>query len=200
MNSLNGLVLVGGKSRRMKKDKALLNYHGKPQYVAIYDLLAKFCSGVFISCRNEQTNLIAENYAKIFDHQDFSDIGPLAGILSAFKKYPENPWLILACDLPFVNEEVLQLLISKRNPSKMAIAFKSAADGLPEPLCAIYEPRGGETLLKFFQQAVFCPRNILINSDIKLLEPFNKTILFNVNSPQEYRETLKALRRKGLKS
>src|SRR4051812_47661865 len=51
---LNGLVLAGGKSERMGRDKTRINWHGKEQCYYISDLLKPFCSEVFISCRHEQ--------------------------------------------------------------------------------------------------------------------------------------------------
>ena len=39
---MNGLVLSGGQSSRMGTDKALIDYHGIPQYAYVYDLLLRF--------------------------------------------------------------------------------------------------------------------------------------------------------------
>ena len=48
---MNGLVLSGGQSSRMGRDKALIDYHGLPQYAYVYDLLLGFCDKVFISSK-----------------------------------------------------------------------------------------------------------------------------------------------------
>ena len=47
---------------------------------------------------------------------------------------------MLACDLPFLADETLRHLIEHRDPSRLATAYRSSHDGLPEPLCAIWEP------------------------------------------------------------
>src|ERR1035437_38083 len=94
-----GLILAGGYSRRMGQDKALLEFHGKPQIKHIYDLLHKYCSKVFLSKRKYQKAY--HGIASINDSDEFSHQGPLAGILSAMKKYPDADWLVVACDLPF---------------------------------------------------------------------------------------------------
>ena len=51
---LFGLVLAGGASTRMKRDKAALAYHGKPQVQWAYDLLSEFCAATFVSVRPDQ--------------------------------------------------------------------------------------------------------------------------------------------------
>ena len=195
--SLYGLVLAGGKSTRMKKDKSLLEYHGKKQVLYCFDLLGQFCDQVFISNRKEQSRLAAyRNLPQI--HDVFVDIGPLGGILSAMIRHPEAAWLVLACDLPFVRESTIKTLIKKRNFSKMATAYRSTYEpNLPEPLCAIYEPKALFQLLQFLSQGVQCPRAILLRSDTHLIAQNEEASLDNVNSPQEYREALRLIRHKS---
>ena len=97
-----GLILAGGYSRRMGQDKALLDFHGKAQVEHIYGLLQKYCASVFLSKRSDQDTY--KNLAYIDDSSEFSHHGPLGGILSAMKKYPQADWLVMACDLPFISE------------------------------------------------------------------------------------------------
>ena len=60
---LYGLVLTGGYSTRMKRDKFLLNYRGKSQLEYCHELLSQFCSKTFISSRQEQQNVpVSENF------------------------------------------------------------------------------------------------------------------------------------------
>ncbi len=184
---LYGLVLVGGKSARMKQDKASLKYHGQEQSVHCFHLLERFCSKVFLSNRKDQRDSAGQKgFPQIHDAESFLDIGPLAGILSAMEKYPDVSWLVLACDLPFVDEKTIQYLIDHRNPVKIATVFKSVHDNLPEPLCAIYEAHGQKSLKDFLKQGIQCPRKILINSDTELLTPPDKKALENINYPEEY--------------
>ncbi|MDQ6610064.1 MAG: NTP transferase domain-containing protein, partial [Bacteroidota bacterium] len=67
---LNGLVLAGGRSVRMKQDKGLLHWHGKEQRYYMADLLQQCCAEVFISCRQEQAQNISEKYKVITDDYD----------------------------------------------------------------------------------------------------------------------------------
>jgi molybdopterin-guanine dinucleotide biosynthesis protein A len=80
---------------------------------------------------------------------DYAGIGPAAGILAAHRLVPDAAWLILACDMPRVTQKLLAMLVSRRDPDRSATAFRAPADGLPEPLCTIYEPA---TLARFRRQ------------------------------------------------
>ncbi len=189
---LYGLVLAGGKSSRMKKDKAGLMYHGKPQVQCAFELLELFCEKVFVSARREQK--FRQKYERIADDRKFRKIGPLGGILSATEKYPFSAWLVLACDLPFVTKETLRHLIRYRNSKRIATAYRSSHGGLPEPLCAIYEPSARKVQLKFLKKGIHCPRKILINSRAKLLKLKDKQALDNVNTPAEFKQARSSLR------
>lgn len=191
-----GLVLAGGESRRMGQDKGLLNYHGKPQREYAADLLSGICEKTFISGRAEQQ--IETAYPIVTD--TFLNLGPTGAILSAFREYPNAAWLVVACDLPLLDEATLQQLVQNRNPSKIATAFQSATESFPEPLIAIWEPKAYPVLLQFLGQGYSCPRKVLINSDIELLQAENPAALQNVNEPAEMEEVKKWLTPLGLNS
>jgi molybdenum cofactor guanylyltransferase len=182
-----GLVLAGGESRRMGQDKGLLEYHGKPQRDYIADLLNNICEKTFISARPEQQ--IITSHSLLFD--TFLNLGPYGAILSAFQQYPNVAWLVVACDLPLLDELTLQQLLQNRNHSKIATAFQSATEPFPEPLITIWEPKAYPILLQFLAQGYSCPRKVLINSDIELLHAKNAAALRNVNEPEEMEEVMK---------
>lgn len=190
---LYGLVLTGGKSTRMQTDKSLLKYHGKTQVEHCFELLRPYCTKVFISNREEQSELSGhKNFPQI--HDFVTGIGPLGGILSAMAQHPNTAWFVLACDLPYVNSDVIKTLIEKRNLLKMATAFQSAHDGLPEPLCTIYEPKSIFQLLQFLTDGHICPRKILLHSDVQIIKPIGAFYLENINDPQEYQKAHNALK------
>lgn len=130
----------------------------------------------------------------IYDLKKFSDHGPLSGILSAMEKFPKAAWLILACDLPFVDDKTLKHLLRYRDSGKIATAYKSHFNNLPEPLCAIYEPKAKNRLVSFFNNNIVCPRKILINSKPRLLKLKNKKALDNINTPEEYQKAVSFLK------
>ncbi|GJM33372.1 MAG: hypothetical protein DHS20C18_23730 [Saprospiraceae bacterium] len=180
---LFGLVLAGGKSQRMGQDKGLIDYHGKPQREYAADLLSTVCDEVYLSCRSEQAGEIESAYPLLPD--TFTGLGPFGAIASAFRAYPNNAWLVIACDLPLLDGPTLTHLNQHRNLSKIATAFQSPVNEFPEPLIAIWEPRAYPVLLQFLAQGYSCPRKVLINSEIELIEVAKAEKLMNVNLPEE---------------
>jgi molybdopterin-guanine dinucleotide biosynthesis protein A len=187
-SNLYGLVLTGGKSRRMGEDKALLSYHGKPQVEYVYELLSQFCEKVFLSKRSEQQSY--NNLPAINDLEEFKDLGPLGGIASAMKTHPNASWLILACDLPFIDGNALSELLKNREANKFATAFISSHDNLPEPLCAVWEKNSFNQILEYLKQDIRCPRKVLIKSQTHLIEQKDPQWLENANTPEERRNII----------
>tara|TARA_R110002167_G_scaffold58047_11_gene164803 strand:- start:791 stop:1387 length:597 start_codon:yes stop_codon:yes gene_type:complete len=189
---LYGLVLSGGKSTRMGTDKGLIAYHGMPQREYLYRLLEKVCARTFISLRSDQLTGVPSNMDTILDTDHYK--GPYNGLLSAHEKYPDAAWLVLACDLPLMDQDALQQLISERNPNAMATAFAQKENPLPEPLCAIWEPKAlSQSVLYLNQGAGSCPRKFLINNEVDLVFPNNPNVLLNANSEADYKEALTKL-------
>jgi molybdenum cofactor guanylyltransferase len=180
-----GLVLSGGKSQRMNKDKGGLKYFDKDQVSHTLDLITPFCDEVFVSCREDQSfDEFVGKHNKIID--SFPSVGPSSGILSAMHKHPDAAWLIIACDLPYLKSKTIEHLILKRNPYKNATCYLNPTRGWPEPLCTIYEPKIFNKLIQYFGLGKPCPRKVLFNSEINALELNNKLDLNNVNTPAEF--------------
>jgi len=183
--TLYGLLLTGGRSTRMKRDKARLEYAGKPQLDRAMELIAPLVSRAFVSVRAEQRDDPQRTaYETIADLRN--DLGPLGGIQAAFHAYPSNAWLVLACDLPFLDATTIRHLIERRAASRLATAYRSAANGLPEPLCAIYEPASRASLEEWISQGMNCPRKWMSRGDVELLDLPNAHALDNVNTANEY--------------
>jgi molybdopterin-guanine dinucleotide biosynthesis protein A len=177
----------------MRTDKAALQYHGQPQLQWAFELVAKFCAASFVSVRPDQrTDAARAGHPQIVDRQP--GIGPIAGISAALLEQPKAAWLVLACDLPFLTERTLEHLIAHRDASKVATAYRSAHDGLPEPLCAIWEPAAREPVLAYIASGKQCPRKFLINSDTKLLDLPERQALDNVNTVEEFAAATGTLR------
>ena len=136
---IHGLVLAGGKSSRMQRDKAALTYQGRNQLDRAVELVSRHVNPVFVSVRATQAaDPTRKNRELIVD--SVPGEGPMVGIRSALAHSPDVAWLVIACDLPFLSDEVLAHLLRSRDPKRTATAYRSAHDGLPEPLCAIFEP------------------------------------------------------------
>ena len=191
---LFGLVLAGGASTRMQRDKAAIEYHGQSQLHWTFQLLTQVCAATFVSVRPDQReDPTRAGLPQIVDRQP--GIGPIAGITAALQAHPKAAWLVVACDLPFLNEQTLRHLIEHRDVHKLATAYKSSHDGLPEPLCAIWEPAAREPLLAHLAAGKQCPRKFLINADTLLLELPDPRALDNVNTADELHATVAVLGR-----
>ena len=181
----------------MRADKASLVYHGKPQTEHCLDLLRAHCEQAFLSCRRDQADQPGfANLPQI--HDTFLDMGPMSGILSAFRTHPGKALLVIACDLPLLDAATLAALVAARNPNQIATAFIGPQSdgphgGLPEPLCAIYEPAAYPRMLEFLGRGITCPRKVLINSPAHLIAPPNVSTLANANDPEAYKEALKSI-------
>ncbi len=176
----------------MGQDKSQVNYHGKPQVEHMFGLLTDVCDQVFVSIRTDQSQTHAR-LPQIHDLAAYENIGPLGGILSAMTLYPSAAWLVLACDLPFMNAEAIAYLIRQRNEKKCATAFLGSVDRLPEPLCSLWEAHGKENIEKLFSQGVKCPRKILLNMDTEIIVPQDPSWVVNANDPSEYEIVKKRL-------
>ncbi len=194
--NINGLVLAGGKSTRMGNDKGAIQYHQKPQRLYLYELLSKYCNQVYLSCREEQIPTFEENhpYNYIFDDPATGKGGPITGILSAFQKKTAMAWLVVACDMPYLDDEAIAFLIQERDASKMATVYQNPENQLPEPLIAIWEPESNDIITDFTSKGINCPRKILINSDVKLITAFRPEILANINYKEEYEQLVRNLK------
>lgn len=190
---LRGLVLAGGRSERMQTDKGALRYHGaadQRQHTAA--LLHEFCADVRVSVRPDQAADLPAGLVPLPD--TFAGLGPLGGLLSAFRADPNAAWLVLACDLPLLTRTTLDFLVANRQPGRFATALQSPWNDFPEPLVTIWEPRAYGELLRFLSLGYSCPRKALINSDTAVLLPPVPDELRNVNTPEERAEAEMALK------
>ncbi|MBV8403270.1 MAG: NTP transferase domain-containing protein [Gammaproteobacteria bacterium] len=189
---LLGLVLAGGRSARMRSDKAALLYGGRSQLERAMELIAPHVARAYVSVRADQdADPLRARFAQIRDTHE--NLGPVAGLLAAQAAHPHAAWLVLACDLPLLDEATLAYLVSSRAPQRAATAYRSSHDGLPEPLCAIWEPRSAAALAAYVAGGRQCPRRFLLSADTELLDEPNPRALDNINTPEEYRSAMTEL-------
>jgi len=187
-----GLILAGGSSSRMHRDKAALAYRGKSQLDRVFELASRHVPAVYVSVRAAQTSDPARAHRPMIVDSVAGE-GPIVGIRSALAAHDQVAWLVLACDLPFLSDAALSQLLSERDTSALVTAYRSTHDGLPEPLCAIWEPAAAPVLAAYQAGGGSCPRKFLIRSGVPLLEPRDRRALDNVNTPEEYAQALAEL-------
>ena len=135
MINLMGLVLAGGKSQRMGTDKAKLVFREKEMLLYSTEILSKFCKTLYIS-----TNDIKEKQYLFPLLPDYiKNIGPLGGIYSALRIMKDDYLIILPCDTPFVNKELISLLI--KNIDIEYDILVPSLEGKLEPLFAVFSKK-----------------------------------------------------------
>jgi len=195
--NLKGLVLAGGKSQRMGTDKSQLEYYGKPHSIYTGELIDTHCQETFLSLGNKTKDVTKSRFSTIID--SFAGLGPFGAILSAFRQYPNHAWLTVACDLPYINQALIDQLVSKRNPNKLATCFHNQETKFPEPLITIWEPRAYPVLLEYLSQGYSCPRKVLINSQVEELELENQQWLVNANDNSSYLKAVEEISKNQMK-
>ncbi len=131
---VTGLILAGGQSRRFGADKARHPVEGRPMIARVYDVLAPRVASVLVSVHGPEDDygLPAERVVDAYP-----GAGPLAGLHAGLARCP-TPWLLaLACDLPFLTSEVLEILLSARDEAARPVVAHTP-DGRRQPLCALY--------------------------------------------------------------
>ena len=210
MPALSLLILAGGKSSRMKKDKSQLPWQGSTtlthmltnSYVYPFERTVISANRIiepqelpdFIRKKTKQREHTTE-YIHLSDNRRLSvvsdlytDCGPLGGMEAAMRLYPSDGWLILAVDLPFYDFSRLPALLAADTPEYDAVI--PVINGRENPLAALYKGRVYEKI-----------RTALADGDYRVRKIYNKKAAFidetpyarqylNMNTPIAYKEAL----------
>ena len=105
-------------------------------------------------------------------------------------KFPEASWLVVAVDMPYINEIAVQALLDLRKPEVPATCFTSPVKGGPDPLFAIWEAHAkAEIEALVGNDCITCPRKMLTLLEAYIVQDgINAKVLRNINTPQEYIE------------
>jgi len=135
-SSISGVILAGGQSRRLGRDKAVEPVGGQPLIRRVIERVAQVASEIVVvvadRTRGEKLPLAA-------DHRIALDIypgkGSLGGIFSGLSSVQEEWGLVVACDMPFLNLELLRYMMSLRVNTDVVVPV---LEGRPEPTHALY--------------------------------------------------------------
>lgn len=183
---LYGLVLAGGKSERMGRDKAFLAYHGQAQYVYLSGLLNRFCDKVYVSY-NGTGELTAP---VITDRPAYSGIGPMAGLMTAMEK-TEGAWIVIAVDYPLITEAEIMDLVYHRDRRAVATVYYNPQTGFYEPFLGIYEACFRDLLKEEISNKRYSVQDILRTHHTKQVVPLNLEILKSIDTPETYNTFIK---------
>ena len=131
--NISAVLLAGGESRRMGKDKATVLFRGKPLWQVQIDLLQKLePAEIFVSARTDPS-WRPDDVQFVAD--DPPSRGPLSGLATSMLKVRSTHLLALAIDMPFMSENYLRYLYDQIDPG---IGVVPKIDNRAEPLAAIY--------------------------------------------------------------
>ena len=180
-----GLVLAGGESRRMGRDKGLIEYRGAAHRQVLYALLRSVCARVFLSVNAVQPRPEPERFEYLVDQPEYAGNGPIGAVMSFRDAHPGIAVLLVSCDLPFFGPEALQALVAARDPTRPATAFLNPENDRPEPLVTIYEPRFLEHLAVHFGRGVRSLQRILLEDPPALIQSYDPRWIYSADTPDD---------------
>lgn len=197
--SFSALILAGGMGSRLGyREKALIDINGRPLIELIIERLEKVVDRIIISVRDRaQGELLGATISRgyTFAYDDHRNVGPMSGILSGLSECEDEYCFISACDMPFINDDVVRLLFEKSENYDASIPRWD--DGFLEPLHAVYRcspmvhetkkaiERGENTILApVFKMNV----NYVAVNEIRTLDPDLRTFI-NINTCEDIQKT-----------
>lgn len=184
---VTGLILSGGKSKRMGRPKAFLPYEGSTVIGHIVSEIKDLFSEIFIVANEVESfeDLGVDVVKDILPHR-----GPLGGILSGLMTSSNHYAFVMACDMPLIDRRLVRELISRRQDNDVVVL--SHPQGI-EPLFGVYS----KNCIKPLEESLFAG-NLSVQDflsglkagiyewmperpDADALPPF-----FNINTPQDY--------------
>ncbi len=200
--SLTGVVLAGGRSSRMGQDKALLDIQGRPMLQRVCDVAISLCDRVYVvtpwperyqHLLSPPCQLIREVLP--FEEENNGDNGdkkiitnsPIVGFAQGLTCVSTDWVLLLACDLPQLQVEVLQGWAAQLNEvAAEAIALLPQHTKGWEPLCGFYRRSCLTALTLYIKQGGRSLQQWLAQHPIQALPLLDRRILFNCNTPTDY--------------
>ena len=164
MNSkktITGIVLAGGKSRRMSTDKALLLFKGKPFLSHVIEALMPMADEILIVSDNKKHEKF--NFKRVSD--TMIDAGPLSGLHAGLKHSNTELNIVLSCDVPLIQTSVLEIILANNTDENDVIQIEE--EGKSHPLIALYKKRATPHSLDALQKGERKLSKALIGLNVK---------------------------------
>ncbi len=179
-----GIVLIGGQSSRMGQDKAALEINSLPLYKIAAQKLQHLCHQVYLSVNKNQHTKNTYEYPTIIDQYEAQ--GPIGALLSCMQAIEDVPLLVLACDMPFLTDNEIALLLSNRNHNQICTTFYNTTSHYYEPMLSIWEPHGKHTLQAYFEAGNLSLQKFLLQQNISKINIPEESNFSNINYPEEW--------------
>lgn len=194
MNNILGLVLCGGKSSRMGKDKGLLKRpNGERWCLHLSKIIKTHTQEVYFSINSTQDELYAEHIDPqlfIIDQTLLQLNGTLKGLLSAHLKFPEKSFLVASCDLQLLQHSLLEKIHKTHlfEPEYDVVLFKD--EQFFHPTLALYTHNGLAKLNTAYKKGLLNNKSMhfaihLLNANTLTLSDLYKEQVKNFNKPSD---------------
>lgn len=190
------IILCGGRSKRMGKDKGSLILKGKPMILHVLDTISDIADEIILVLRDKKQ---VESYKKLlnkdYGHLDivtdkYKDQGPLIGILTGLSAIKSDYAQILPCDSPFISQEFVLNMFKAIENNKYDAVVPVWEDGHVEPLHSIYKKTVSDTISKLIEEGKMDVKSLIMNInaryvDTKELDTTTKSFQ-NINTIREF--------------
>lgn len=203
---LMGLVLAGGNSKRMGEDKGLISYHHvMNQRRYCYELLSSFCSRAFLSVNASQYEMLKQEKDSFINDSivdNYDNLGPMGGIVSALQSVDSPHWLVLAIDQPEITKEHLTSLVvhwqSERSKNSVTCFHRRQDQShIPEPFPGIYSATLEHDLLQHIQSNKLSITRFIQSVGFQSPGLADDSVLLNINSQKERSQYVLQSRKKS---
>ncbi|AOV08954.1 molybdenum cofactor guanylyltransferase [Sporosarcina ureilytica] len=157
-----GIVLAGGLSRRFGSPKAFARMGNKYFYEYATAALAPHCDQIVIVTRPEHVEHFSNELHVITDDDRFTGLGPLAGIYSVMNIIAAKRYVILPCDMPYIEASVIEGLMPYRQEDVIAVKTSDTH----HPLVSVWHWRVKEKLQQSLEQRRLSVMKFLKEVDI----------------------------------
>ncbi|HIK05754.1 MAG TPA: molybdenum cofactor guanylyltransferase [Trichormus sp. M33_DOE_039] len=183
---ITAIVLAGGQSSRMGEDKALIPIQGMPLLQRVCRIAASCANTVYVVTPWPERYQNLDLPSCQFIRESPNSQGPLVGFAQGLTLVDTGWVLLLACDLPKLQLDLLQDWIARLDSvdDDAIAALAHHAKGW-EVLCGFYRRRCLPQLLEFIKQGGRSFQHWLQNYPVEILPLPNPEILFNCNTPQD---------------
>ncbi|NPA67337.1 MAG: molybdenum cofactor guanylyltransferase [Chlorobi bacterium] len=182
-----GIILAGGRSSRMGKDKALLKINGKTFIEILCETLTPFCTEIIISSDKERTK--AKNCRSVPDK--IKNTGPAGGLYSSLSKSGNEKNIVVSVDTPFVSADLINFMTA--SDKKHLYALIVSENSRMHPTTGIYSKKA----VRIFENEIINKNYKLMNIIEKMPNAkieisgqvfYNSKILKNINTKEDYKE------------
>ena len=136
MMGLSGIVLAGGLSRRLGRDKAIEPFGDEPLIARVISRLSGLTNETVVVVNSEARGkeLPLPDGARVAV-DIYPDAGSLGGIFSGLTAANSDWGFVVACDMPFLNTDLIAHMLTLREDYDAVVPL---LDGYPEPTHAAY--------------------------------------------------------------